>query len=104
MELLDCHREGVFLSDGPLLKLTDKEIAYEMDGKKAINRILHAKSMKVQFVMPEAVKHTELGDLAVLHVQVTSKQMATVHVCPQGLFYGFARTDLTNLPAHQEKK
>ena len=97
MEMMDCHKEGVLQVDGPLLEVAADGVLYEKDVKTAINRILHARSMRVQFVTPDPVKHTALGDQILLHVQITSKQMATVHVCPQGLFYGFARTDLAHL-------
>lgn len=92
MELMGV-KEGIE-SDGPLLGIKD-DCKLEKDVWTAVNRIVHAVRLEAQFVTSNPVKHDNLGDLHFARVKVTSKQMATVCVCPQGLFYGFMRDDLT---------
>ncbi|MFN3527272.1 MAG: hypothetical protein ACK4YU_14400, partial [Paracoccus sp. (in: a-proteobacteria)] len=92
MELMGV-KEGV-VSDGPLISIKD-DGKFEKDVWTAVNRILHAARLDAQFATSEPEKHDHLGDLHFVQVKVTSKQMATVNVCPQGLFYGFMRDDLS---------
>ena len=89
MEMLRM-KKGAVTADGPLVKIQSQEHPYENDVWTAVNRVLHSSEMKVTTVQVETSKHSNLGDMLIANVLITSPERNKVSVCPQGIFYGFA--------------
>ena len=91
---LTGNKQGV-KSDGPLVRVK-QGAPYELDVWTALNRAVHASSLRVEYVTPEARKHTNLGDLVVASLIAVSPERAEVRICPQGLFFGLMENFLPN--------
>jgi hypothetical protein len=83
-------------ADGPLVRIDTAEYRYEHDIWTAVNRVVHSSGINVHSVTPVTKKHTTLGDLVVAAVMIASPQRDTVALCPQGIFYGFAQSSMTD--------
>ena len=92
---LTGNKHGVIKADGPLIQVK-VGAPFEMDVWKALNRIVHASDLRVEFVTPEIRKHPRLGDLVVASLIAVSPERAEVRICPQGIFYGLMKGLLPN--------
>lgn len=101
---LTGNKKGAATSYGPLVGIK-VGAPYEMDVWTALNRIVHASDLRIEFVTPKSRKHDHLGDLVIASLIAISPERAEVRVCPQGIFYGLMEKLLPdNRPAPKAKQ
>ena len=101
---LTGNKKGTVKSDGPLVQVKIGA-PYEMDVWTALNRVVHASDLRVEFVTPKPQKHDHLGDLVVASLIAVSPERAEVRVCPHGIFYGLMQKLLPdNRPTQKAKQ